>query len=480
MRYFRYALWAIALGWTVFCATTKAVHAQGGGAEPPDDKAPPTVRLNVRPAAAPRPALRYQLLPNVRERRPGNAAVHYNKLGLNYPGADGETKDFNQEWLEVPLAELPRDQVRAFLDSHRAALDDIELASRREQCDWELPIRERDYITLLLPEAQRVRSYARLLQLQARLQIAEGQCDEALRTLKAGYAMGRQVASGGTIINGLVGMAVCGVMSKQLEDLIQQPGAPNIYWALTTLPHPLVDLRPGFEAEQEALYLSYPEFADLENRDRRPEYWQRLTDRLLAFIVRIGGEESKTFDRLVLTARVIKGYPVAKQYLIDDGRSPEEVEAMPVAQVVAIYTMRFYDEYRDEMFKWLSLPFWQARAGLESADESLRHGMSREILPLAGLLLPAVAAISQSSARSERAIAMLRVVEAVRLYGASHDGQLPARLADVVVVPIPLDPLTGGPFIYRLEADMAVLEAPLPQGIIPRHYGARFEIKFVK
>jgi hypothetical protein len=479
MRYSLSTILAVALIWAAFLSNAGAV-AQDGGVQPPDENVPPTVRLNVRPAAAPRPVLKHQLLYNVRERRPGNAAVHYNKLGLRYPTAEKDANAFDDGWLEAPLAEVPRDKVRTFLESHRSILDDIELASRREQCDWELPIRERDYISLLIPEMQRVRNFANLLRLQARLQIAEGSLDDALATLRTGYAMGLHAAHGGTLINGLVGIAICGMMSKQLEDLVQQPGAPNLYWALTTLPQPLVDLRPGIESEEEALYLSYPEFADLYDQDRTPEYWQRLTDRMMAFIDRIDENERTEVGRVLLTARAIKGYPLAKQYLIDAGRSPEEVEAMSVSQVVAIYSMRFYDEQRDEMFKWLSLPYWQARTGIATANEKLRQASSREILPFAHLLLPAVAQISQTRARSDRSIAMLRIVEAIRVYGASHDGKLPARLADIADVPIPLDPFTGGPFLYRIEGDMAVLEGPLPQGQAPRQHGAKYEIQFVK
>src|SRR5262249_25117333 len=162
----------------------------------------------LRPAAAPIPALKHELLPGVRDRRPGNAAVHYGKIG-----EVGMTVE-EQDWFELPLADLPRDKVRAFLDSHRNALDDIELAARRETCDWQLPIHEREMITLRLPEAQKVRGFARLLALQARWQIAEGRLDEALETLRTGVATGRHIARGQTLVSGLVGIAICNLMLK--------------------------------------------------------------------------------------------------------------------------------------------------------------------------------------------------------------------------------------------------------------------------
>ena len=43
-------------------------------------------------------------------------------------------------------------------------------------------------------------------------------------------------------------------------------------------------------------------------------------------------------------------------------------------------------------------------------------------------------------------------------------GELPAALADVTVVPVPLDPVTGKPFEYRLEGETAVLVGPATAG----------------
>ena len=41
---------------------------------------------------------------------------------------------------------------------------------------------------------------------------------------------------------------------------------------------------------------------------------------------------------------------------------------------------------------------------------------------------------------------------------AAATGKLPATLDEVRVVPIPLDPATGGPFSYKLEGETATLD----------------------
>ena len=63
-------------------------------------------------------------------------------------------------------------------------------------------------------------------------------------------------------------------------------------------------------------------------------------------------------------------------------------------------------------------------------------------------------------ARNDRRIAVLRVIEAIRIYGAAHDGNLPERLEDVSEVPIPEDPVTGLPFEYVRDGNKAILSGP--------------------
>ena len=82
-----------------------------------------------------------------------------------------------------------------------------------------------------------------LLTLRIRYELAEGRPDKAARTLQIGFAMARHVAEEPTLISALVGMAFAGLMENRLEEFVQQPDAPNLYWSLTDLPRPFIDLR---------------------------------------------------------------------------------------------------------------------------------------------------------------------------------------------------------------------------------------------
>ncbi len=440
-----------------------------------------TVQIVLHPAPEPRPALKYQLLPPFLERIPGNAAVWWNRLPAE---RDTFFREFEKEydesgrigkWMNIPLGD-PREKAYreneltkcSICLSPRGSTLHMERAARFESCDWELPIRDGNFIAILLPEVQQSRMYARLLAAKAHLEMAEGKYDQAVRTLQVGYAEGRDVAQGQTIINSLVGVTIAGIMSNQVQQFIQQPDAPNLYWALSTLPRPLVDFRPGGEAESNILYLQFPELRDLDKKQLAPEEWRELFHRIVAVLPEFSTGESPEACQAAVIALAIQGYPRAKRYLIQRGRSATEVETMPVAQVILLYTVDVYEELSDEQFKWFFLPAPEGSKGLDQASRQMtrKHVEQREILPLASLLLPASTAAKSAETRCQWTIAMLRVFEAMRLYAAGHDGRWPDRLSDITEVPIPTNPCDGKPFVYERQGDKAVLTSQVgPRGV---------------
>ena len=67
------------------------------------------IRLNVRPAPAPKPALRYRLLPELKEMHPGNPIQSYMKCIMEQKKFFFDEEDFHhrQKLLTRPLEELP-------------------------------------------------------------------------------------------------------------------------------------------------------------------------------------------------------------------------------------------------------------------------------------------------------------------------------------------------------------------------------------
>jgi len=449
----------------------------------------PVTPLVLKPAPQPRQALRYRLLPDRINIKPGNAAVLYYKYALTLKDYSEWDEDHEKisDWLELPLSELPRDEAAAMLAKYGHIIEGLSFAAVRDRCQWELPLGEKDFISILLPGLNSMRGFARLLAVQARVQIADGELEEAIRTLQTGYAMGRHLADGQTLIHGLVGIAVCSMMSSELQPLIQQPDSPNMYWALTSLPRPMVDLRSGIETEMNLLHYTFPELRQIDDKRHGMAYWQNFTDqlaeRLSGWIDVSGGPEvfdSPLTARLGMTVLALRGYPMARQALIDQGRTPEQVDAMPVPQVVAIYTLQTYNEFRDDQFKWFMVPYHQGREHAAEMEKRLgQEARQREIVPLASLLLPAISAARLAVARNDRELAILRTIEAIRMYGATHDGRLPGSLDDIQAVPVPIDPVSGQPFLYENLGEKALLKTPPAQTSREKQYARRYEIRFL-
>jgi hypothetical protein len=247
-------------------------------------------------------------------------------------------------WRKTPPGELPVRQVRAELKRFESSLKLVEQAARCEKCQW--------------PAAQAGTMYgnqyliiAKALALQARLDIAQKRYDSAIHNVQTGVGMGRHIADGPTLIHGLVGTGVGALALKEAEHLIQAPDSPNLYWALESLPKPLIDLTKQMEAE----------IANIKSQYRNP-----LTRMAMKHQLKLAHERVR-----VLTKKL------------------------------------------------------------------------------------------------DRQVAALQCMEALRLYAAAHDGKFPNQLSDVTEVNIPVDPLSGRPFVYRRTDSEVVLEAVLPETARP-------------
>jgi hypothetical protein len=208
--------------------------------------------------------------------------------------------------------------------------------------------------------------------------------------------------------------------------------------------------------------------ADPKATPLAPQQLQAQMEKIGAIL---GMEEGSEIweHRGLFAPAVAKAYPGAKRFLLAQGWTAAQVEAMPMLQAVLMHQVYTYDRLYDEMLKWEGLPYWQMRSGLEQTEKLLKQAKAGGEVSavLATLLLPAVQKVFFAQARLERKIAALRCVEALRLYAAAHDGKLPAALSDITEVPLPLDPVTGKAFDYKVEGDKATLSAPPPAGEPP-------------
>ncbi len=268
-------LWTVTLSVLTWGLPIGALQTPASSAE----KAPEIEQVSIRLGPAPEvdPPLKHSLIVPFAELRSGNAAIFYYRAMLLMPRQkEAQFGDPQSAWLEMPLQEIPKEEIKRFLQGFSGSLHELEQAAQRESCDWELGLRELDggdVISFLLPELQEARQLGRVVRLKTRLAIAEGDFDEALRSLQLGYSLARDLGRSPTLIHGLVGIAVASLMHQSVVDWIDVQG-PNLYWALASLPDPLVDLRIAMQQEMHLPLQFFPFLKDPENQVWSEQQWR--------------------------------------------------------------------------------------------------------------------------------------------------------------------------------------------------------------
>ncbi len=446
----------------------------------------PVIRLSASTKPANTRALKYQLLPDPLDLTPGNAALVWIRAGRSASATKPKMTEQQSKWTsatDVPLDKLPKEEVRAFLAKYATTLRLADDAARKNHCDWEIPpLTLQNMATLSLDEVQACREIANLLSLQCRLELSEGKFDQALHTLQTGFALARHAGQGDMLIQNLIGIAIAHVMLARVEEMIQMPEAPNLYWALTTLPSPFVDMRTTINTELNMIYRSYPALRKLDGVEATPTEFEKSVTDLYQQLTRaeglLGSTSSGLETKLGLTAIVLKTYPDAKHWLIAQGLKEDKVAAMPALQVVLYYQLDQYNQVRDDIVAAVSLPPWQARSALDMVEKKVWNDRWEGVLNPFLMFLPAIAKVYEADLRRQRNVATLRTVEALRGYAGAHDGKVPEKLADVTDVPSVIDPQTGKGYdgFYQVKDGTAVLEV-LPLRHLPVSLGRRYELK---
>lgn len=431
--------------------------------------------LSVLPAPPPRPALRWQLLPTLAERKPGNAAPFYYRAILQLKNRDRKAWDTYEErredWLSTAADRYPREEVRQWLARQPSSLDDLKAAVFRERCEWDMRPQDLEgmqTVMFLLEEVQEARMLARLLQVQAHAELMDGHYAEAFQTLRLGYKLGSDVSRHGFLISSLVGLAIVSVMNEELLHLMER-SPDNYYWALACDRQRLIDWQQAVETERRLPHKLLPILDRPAEAERCLEEWRTLMARSLANLFQSAGAEAGLPSRAgeagsqwAAAALVAAAYPQAKQRLLEQGWDSARLEAMPAARVVAIDAAATLETLYDDLFACFALPYPQARPRLKALERELAQRPRSEpllggIVTMAGLLMPALWSVADARARLDHHLAALQAIEALRMH-AAQTGQWPDRLEEVTIVPVPKDPVNEAPFRYRREGDTAILE----------------------
>ncbi len=446
-------------------------------------------QMTVTPAAEPVPALKHRLVLRELNEKPGNAAPFYYRAIMAMPSYK-ETRDKLGDQFEnyvnfsdVPLEDVGLEKLRSIYPGPH---DNLEAAASRPLCDWSWrlgDIRGPQLYGFIIEEAQKTRELSRLLTANARVAIADRNYDEAINILRINAKLGRDVSVEPLLVCGLVGIAIESIGERAMIELIAAPDSPNLYWALAELPSPLIDMREALRSEMGNGSRIFPFMIDAETQEHSADEWARLLAEAIKGIEPLtsGGpiQMNDTLARLAVTGLALGTYGPAKQRLIEGGWERDRVEQMPAGQVIAIDAAHEYRRIADEFEKrwyvsYLDSAKQAARFKDPLGDTKLERGFGGI---LAAILLPATVSARTAQERLQWQTDALRTVEAIRMH-AAETGKLPASLGDIEVVPVPVNPVTGNDYQYRLDGDTGVLELPFSDGFSGVAW--RFEIKLAK
>jgi hypothetical protein len=194
----------------------------------------PTKRLTLARAGKGAGAAELLLLPGPQELTDADAFPLYAKAAKSLP----KDLDWNKikAWRQIPVSQLPQGEVEPVLRHCDAILPSLEQAAKCKRCDWPISAEGESSIDL-----NACRNFVFLLALKARCQLAGGDFASCVRTLGTGLALAKHLSTSPIVVPVLVGVAVSAIMYSEIEQYVQQPGAPSLEAAIRAIPKPLFD-----------------------------------------------------------------------------------------------------------------------------------------------------------------------------------------------------------------------------------------------
>mgnify|MGYP001061590681 CR=1 FL=1 len=200
-------------------------------------------KLTTQPQAVPSEPGKHSLLPAPTSLIDGDAVALYEQAMKGLPNDAGA--DQIRQWLDLPIGQLPLSDVEAMLQRHAENLRSAAKAARCKECKW----------PAWTPGAKMTndgeyRVLAWLIELWARYETARQGYEGSLVAMQTGFGMARHLGQGPTIMQGLIGAAIGAVMCKEVEQFIEGPDSPNLFYALANIPKPLIEIDQAIENEK--------------------------------------------------------------------------------------------------------------------------------------------------------------------------------------------------------------------------------------
>lgn len=464
----------------------------GGPAAPESEDSSVLVRtILIRPKECPT-ELSSRLLPSQDQLTKGTAAPIFLRMNWEATHRIKVLRElyFDQK-LDTPLDEWDPSTIDSTFPIN---LDEMSRAVFRERAGWEYPLDEEPLYAILLPDVQESRLYVHAMLLKARSLIKQGKTEDAERVLCLAIGLAKHVGETPFIISRLVQYAQTNNATSVIEELLQHPQAPNYYWDIASLPRPFIDVRSAIQLEGALFTKSIAELNDLESLKTR-EQWEALATKIFEV-------QSLWSASTGNTALPKPGTPEAARAQADwealsrqrlPKIAPElapRLDEMCDAEVgVRYWWLRVQARTKSHLALALLEPQFAIARTIADIDRLSRDADDEMRVKLAS---PMGANFIGAAALLEQKFVMLRAIESIRDFAASHDGKLPRSLSELRL-PVPNDPVSGQALEYEASADGmtarlagATIEAPLGWNIMladPANRlvrGMRYELKIAE
>jgi hypothetical protein len=418
--------------------------------------------MAVEPTDQPVPIFRYRFWPHPRSLRAGNAYLHFSRaVTLSLQVQVAHKKAWDDYQVAVGDADPKADDIAKHLAPYQMTLSELEQFAKCEDMTWDHRLRDIEgpsIYSFLLPEVQEARNLARLLRFRALEQLQRGDFDSAFITIQTGYRLAAFLRNGETLIQQLVGVAIEGIMQSVILDAIRTPGCPNLYWALSAVPHSPQPMQRAMELEFSTVERLVPVLKNAENSEwdqaTWARKWQESVRELEQLATQAGGGNGLALS-VALAVQISTGEEAAKDRLLRYGLAADRVNAMCAEQAIALDTVYQLREWGDRMTREYYMPYAMGHEMRKKDDEEFKQWTSANKQSFAGmlggLLYPATTAAGIADQRILAFHNRLVTIEAVRYYAETHNNQLPKSLSDLEELPALLDPFTNQTIRYEVE-----------------------------
>jgi hypothetical protein len=359
----------------------------------------------------------------------------------------GDAPVRREEWYDreyrassLPWSEKAEPELAEWLKRNEKPLAMMIEATKRPEYYNPLTPKMPSLLNALLPTVQRCRETAAILTCRAMLRVSLGRIDDAWQNLLACHRLGRILARGGTLIEGLVGIAIDAVANNASISFLYhtKPDPKRIEMYLRDL-----NSLPAMPGAAEKIDLA-ERLMGLETVMLIPQYG---TD----FLEQLPGA----------------GFPPTKRTKFRDRLFSQSIDWDPALQIVNQWYDRLVaaarindpEAFRQESDELkMELKSLKDRTGTTMVIAQFSGPKKRgEAIGnlIVGLMVPSLDKIIFASQRSRQFQHNLHLAFALAAYRADH-GRYPAKLDEVAPKYLPAvhdDIFSGKPLIYRPSDD---------------------------